>query len=211
MNNKKDRKPTGKEIAEAYIIPEKLSKAQRAEANAGLALARKISRAGLSDADRLNLRLLQLKFQMEDYLKNDVYDQMRSFGFFLKEYLHILDMKQIDFAEAIQIHQTELSNLMANRRAPSNETMIRLEIQSNNYFPAVYAHRLVEKQKEYELLTNQDLRNEQVRFVRKASIISKHNTAAVKNSTANDRKSANIGTSMVREARPVYKKPVRKR
>lgn len=72
MNKKRNKNFSNKEIAEAYIIPEKLSEAERVEANAALAQARKISRAGLCDADRLSLRLMQLKFQIEDYLRPNI-------------------------------------------------------------------------------------------------------------------------------------------
>ena len=165
----KGKKPlTDKEIAEAHIFPEKLNKAQKIEADIRLAQARQKSKIELSASDRLILRLMQLKFQMEDYLKGTVYDPIRTFAYFLKEYLHILDMRQNDFAKAIQIHETELSNLIGNRRLPSNETMLRLEIHSNNYFPAVYTHRLVEKEKEHELANNLALRNKQVPFVKKS-------------------------------------------
>jgi hypothetical protein len=72
MKNKtKAHQLTDVEIAEAYIMPKALTKKQQGEAKQQLTEARAKSRAKITEKDSFGLRLIQLRFQMEDYLKKD--------------------------------------------------------------------------------------------------------------------------------------------
>src|ERR1700676_1098000 len=92
---------TDEELVDAYFIPQKLTKKQQANASVQLAEARKKFQAEMSAEDRLTLKLMQLKFQIEAYLKNELYDNTRTFGYFLKEYLHILGIQNNEFAQEV--------------------------------------------------------------------------------------------------------------
>jgi plasmid maintenance system antidote protein VapI len=161
---------TDEELADAYFIPQKLTKKQQADARVQLAEARKKSQAEMSVDDRLNLKLMQLKFQIEAYLKNEPYDNIRTFGYFLKEYLHILGVQNNEFAHEVDIHDTEVTNLIKDRRQPNERLMIRLELHSDKMFPAVLWHRLVEKRNEYLIQSNHQLRKDERKHVKRPSV-----------------------------------------
>jgi plasmid maintenance system antidote protein VapI len=161
-----------KDIADAFILTQKLTKKQQDEAAQQLAEAREKSQQELSEDDRLLINLLQFKFQLEDYLKNEDFNIEKTFGHFLKEYLQLIHRKRNEFAAEIDIHETLLSQLINNRRDPSESIMVRLELHSNNSIPATSWYRLVEKQKEHSIQNNKALRKSEKKFVKKRLNIS---------------------------------------
>lgn len=157
-NDKLRAKYTDKELAESFVFRNKLSPAQKAESDLKLNSLRQEMLNSSTPNQILLSRLLQLKFQMEDYLKNPTYDSERSFGFFLRNYVKTLNKKHKDFADDIDINETELSNILNKRRSPSEKLLIRLEIHSNSLIPAITWFKVSEKEKEYEILTDTDKR-----------------------------------------------------
>jgi hypothetical protein len=123
-------------------------------------------RSAISPADRLNAQIMQLRFQIEDYLNENRFNRKKSFGFFLKSYVTILDKKSNVFAEEIDIKATELSQYINNHRTPPQPVMIRLEIHSKNIIPAVHWYRLAESRKLHELMSDKTLRKEQKKYVK---------------------------------------------
>ncbi|WP_158563176.1 hypothetical protein [Chitinophaga silvatica] len=108
--------------------------------------------------DRLISQLLQLKFQIEEVIRSDKYDKEKHFGYFLKEYISCLEKKNKEFAEEVDVDPTELSLFINRRRDPPEKFIIRLEIHSNKNFPAIMWYKLIEKEKEYKLMYNNDIR-----------------------------------------------------
>ena len=159
-------KYSDKEIVEAFVLPQKLTKKQQAEASLQLAEARKKSIDKMTVAERLTANLLQLKFQVEDYLKTDEFDENKTFGYFLKQYLLLIDRKGNEFADEIDIHETLLSQLVNNHREPGDNILIRLELHSNSIMPASYWYRLIEKQKEHFIKNDIALRKREKKFVK---------------------------------------------
>ncbi len=159
---------TPEEIADGFILPVKLTAKQREEAARELAEHREKRRAEMTEAEKLNIKLLQLKFRLEDYIKSDGYDPRFTFGYFLEEYLRLTNRKKKEFAGDIQIHETQLSQMLKNRRDPSESMMVRLELHSNNVIPAVDWFKLLEKEKEYQIRTDSALRDRESRFVRRS-------------------------------------------
>lgn len=157
-NKRKAEKLTDAEIADAYIYPQVLNKKQRAEANIQLAEARVKSRAKMTVEHKLGLKLMQLRLQMEKYLNAVDFEIEKTFGYYLKEYLHLINVKRNVFAHDISIHETLLSQLINNKRSPNESIMIRLELHSNNAFPASLWHRIAEKKREHALQTDKKLR-----------------------------------------------------
>lgn len=158
---------TDAEIAEALVLPVKLTKKQRLDAAAKLVEARKKSTSEMSEADILTGNLLQLKFQLEEYIKSDKFDEAKTFGSFLKKYLQIINKKSNEFAWEIDVHETLLSQLINDHREPGENIIIRLELHCNNLIPAGYWYRLIEKQKEHYLQNDAELRKREKKFVRK--------------------------------------------
>jgi hypothetical protein len=155
---------TLEEIAESLMIPAKLTVKQQEQANRDLAAERKKSQADMTEEKKIELDLLQLRFQLEDYLK-DSYNPALNFGHFLERYLTIIHKKKKEFAQEIQIHETLLSHLVNNRREPNDSIIIRLEIHSNKIIPAIYWYKLAEKAKEHQIRTDNSLRDKERPYV----------------------------------------------
>lgn len=155
------------ELAESLVFPSELSKKQKKEADAVLNKALAERRAGMSAEDRLRATLMQLRFQIEDYLNNAPFDKNKGFGFFLKSYIDHLGIKHKKLAEQINIKPAELSLYINNHRTPTENVIVRLELHSHGIISAVDWYRLLEKEKLHELSTNKALRKDQKRFVKK--------------------------------------------
>ena len=121
----------------------------------------------MTDNDRLSLQLLQLKIQVEDYIQNKEFDPELTFGHFLKQYVDLFRVKRKDFADEISIDTTLLSQFINEHRMPPDYIAIRLEIHSNNSIPASYWVKLVEKQKEFDLKADMEIRKREMKFVRR--------------------------------------------
>jgi DNA-binding transcriptional regulator YdaS (Cro superfamily) len=158
------------EVASNFIFPSGLTGKQKVEANTALTEALVKRRAGMSEADKLNVKLLQLRFQIEDYLNDVRFDKNMSFSFFLKSYIKTLQMKQSQLAREIAIKPSVLSQYINSHRIPPENVIIRLELHSNNIIPATNWYLLLGKEKVHELGSNKTLRNKQKPFVKKEPI-----------------------------------------
>lgn len=164
--DKLEKKYSSKELAESFVFRTKLSAKEKKQADLQLNLMRAKVQKQTTAKQMLLSRLLQLKYQIEDYSKNAPYDISRSFGYFLREYLKSLNKKNKDFASDIDIDETELSQILNQHRKPSEKIIIRLEIHSNKTIPAITWYRLLEKEKEYEILTNNLIRRSESKHVK---------------------------------------------
>ncbi len=87
------------------------------------------------------------------------------FGFFLKEYISRLQLKNKDFAQQIGIEPAELSQLLNAHRKPNDKILVRLELHSGKNINSPLWYRILVKDKEYELLHNDALRQEEKEYV----------------------------------------------
>lgn len=158
-------KYTPQEIADSFVITERLSPLQKKAADLELKEARKRTQEQMAEKERLVMKIMQFKFQIDDYLKDKNFNAERTFGHFLKEYVSILNKKRKDFAKEIDIDETELSQLINRHRLPNENIMVRLEIHSNNSIPAVTWYKLLEKEKEFLIRTNKKLRLAEKKYV----------------------------------------------
>jgi hypothetical protein len=157
---------TPKEIADAMVLPVTLTSKQNTEASRQLTEHRKNRRLEMTEEERLHFKLLQLKMQLEDYVKEDQYNPQFTFGYFLERYLQLTNRKKKEFASDIQIHETLLSQIIKNRREPNNSIMIRLELHSNNMIPAIDWFKLLEKERGHQISTNKSLRDKESPYVK---------------------------------------------
>src|ERR1700743_3271574 len=112
MSYKKLRQDySDKDLVESFVFPVKLSARQQKNADLQLAEARQKAREKMTDAGKLTGRLMGLKLRMEDYFRAEKPNNEYSFGYFLKLYIEILDMKRRGFAEQMGIDETLLSQL----------------------------------------------------------------------------------------------------
>jgi hypothetical protein len=166
MNNKKkSRKITPGELSGDVLLPHDLTPAEKKEADRQLAEARAKTKGEMTEETRIRLTLRHIKYRIEDYLESKEYDPKLTFGYFLKEYVILLDIKRKTFAEEISIDETLLSQLINMHRLPPDYLAIRLEIHSNNFIPASYWYKLVEREKEYHIRTDKAMRRRERKFV----------------------------------------------
>jgi plasmid maintenance system antidote protein VapI len=160
------KKYSDKELAESFVFRNKLTKKQKEAANKNLMAVRKKVQGQMTPEQILLTHLLQLRFQIEDYASIPTYNNKFSFGHFLKVYLKYLNKKNWEFASDINIHHTELSQIINNRRSPSDRFIIRLEIHSNKTIPAIAWYKLLEKEKEHMIATDSNIRKNESKFVK---------------------------------------------
>jgi hypothetical protein len=79
--NRLAEKYTDKELAASFVFRTKLSAAQKAKSDQILSIKRKKMNQTLTANELLLSQILQLKYQIEDYLDDTVYDARRSFGY----------------------------------------------------------------------------------------------------------------------------------
>ncbi len=159
------KKHTDRQLAEAYIYPVENSRVNEKEERDYWEL-RKKRYEERSPEQVVFANILQLKFEMEDYINNANYNREANFGTFLKGYIDGLGKMNKEFADEIDIKPTELSQLINNHRNPNNEILVRLELHSNNTIPAVLWYKLMEKQKEQYIMNNAELRKAESKHVK---------------------------------------------
>lgn len=159
-------KYTLEEVADSIVFKNPLSEKEEKESSAELTEVRRKNKESLTDNQKLYAKVLQLRFLMEDYARSDVYDENRTFASFLKTYIKFSYKVHKNFAEDIDLKQTELSLILNEHRLPNEKTIVRLEIHSDNVIPALSWYRVVEKQREHELEKDIKFKQEQKKFVK---------------------------------------------
>lgn len=91
----------------------------------------------LSKEEITKARLLQLKLQMEKYIKNPVCDNNNYFANFLKHYIDSIYSKRNTFANDIDITSVNLSQVINRHREPKEEFFIKLMIHSEKVYKGI--------------------------------------------------------------------------
>lgn len=91
----------------------------------------------LSAEDLIRARLMQLKLQMEDYIKNPVYDDKHHFATFLKSYIDTVYEKRIDFAKDINVTPIYLSKVLNSHRDPNETFLLKLMVHAEKTYKKV--------------------------------------------------------------------------
>jgi transcriptional regulator with XRE-family HTH domain len=165
--NKLRKKYTDEEIADAYLFPplkRPRKEQEKLDKEFGEAIAK--IRANRTPEEILDAKMFRLKLQMQDYVQSNKYDDGKRFSFFLTKYIEMLEKKNKDFAKDISITAVELSQLLNNHRNPNIKILIRLELHSNNGIPAYLWFKVLEKEKEHEIINNKELRKQETKYVR---------------------------------------------
>ncbi|KAA2242414.1 hypothetical protein F0L74_07660 [Chitinophaga agrisoli] len=157
---------TLEEIAESFVFPGPQGP-EREAMLAEFTAFRKHARATETPEEKLIVRMLELRFQVQHYLKTDAVDEHLHFAHFLKEYITRLAKTNKDFAADIDIDPAELSLVLNRRRQPTDKLIYRLQIHSNENFPAVLWFKLLEKERAYELSRNKELIDKERKHVKK--------------------------------------------
>ena len=158
---------SNEELAEAFVFPSKAPagvKEKKEEEEFWHERRKKF--ANRTSQQQVHDNLLQLKFQLEDYIKSNQYDDVLNFSYFLNEYVNRQDKKDKEFATEIDIKPTELSQYLNNLRKPPEKIIFRLELHSNGLIPAVAWYKLLQKDKEHEIMTDFDTRKEESKHIK---------------------------------------------
>lgn len=161
-----EKKYSHEEIAESFIFPHDLDESERKQMLTNFQEWRRDNELKRSDKSRLIIKLLQLKFLMEDYVKTNDYKENYDFSYFLKEYIDKLDIKKKEFADQLDVDPTELSQVINKHRMPSEKFIIRLEIHSNKNFPAIIWFKIIEKERTFYLSNNTQIRISESKHVK---------------------------------------------
>ena len=113
------------------------SKEEAKKESLALLQARLERMKSVSEADIIKAKLMQLKFKMEDYLKNTDLKSVQSFNLYLKTYIDILYPKRIDFAADLNITANYLSKIINKHNAANDLFILKLMIHSGKVYEAV--------------------------------------------------------------------------
>ncbi|MFN8299286.1 MAG: hypothetical protein U0T75_09285 [Chitinophagales bacterium] len=163
---KKKIKDPAREIAEAHIIPATINAKEKGKADKAFSNFLRTRRTSMSAADKLYSQLLQIKYQMEDYVNSGEYNEANTFGYYLNEYIHALHMGKTDFSKEISLDNTKLSRLLHGRDEPNETVYVRLEIHSKKIIPAVTWCRVHQKFRVLNLLRDKQLHSEEKKHVK---------------------------------------------
>ncbi len=155
------------EVAAHFVFPADEAKAV-GRSDKGLAEALRSRRAALTPDDRLRLNLLQLRYQIEDYVRDTEYKEELSFPHFLQSYISDLGIKRHELAHDLGIRPSALSQYINAHRLPPIEILIRLELHSARIISAAHWYQLIEKEKIHKLTIDRKLRTAQMPYLRKS-------------------------------------------
>lgn len=164
---KSERKVDVEEIREAIVAPGSLKAEGRKEMLESFRSIKKKLMEDYTEEDEQIARFLQLKFLIEDYLSTDAFTNHYFFGYFLKEYISRQDKKNKEFAWEIDVDPAELSLIINRHRKPTEKLIFRLDIHSNRNFPALLWFKVLEKDREIELMRNSQLIDREKKHVRR--------------------------------------------
>lgn len=122
-----------KYLIDSRNVSEKARKANTAE----IMKARSARLKQRSSYDVKLAKLMQLKLQMEEYLKTPKYEEEFSFSNCLATYVDIIYDKRKNFAHDISIKPLMLSQVINNHREPQEKFILRLIVHSEKSFKPV--------------------------------------------------------------------------
>ena len=113
------------------------SKKERTSDGKALMEARLERMKNISEDQIIAAKLLQLKYQMEEFIKNPVSENQNFFTGFLKIYIDTLYKKRVHFAKDINVTAVRLSQVLNNHREPKEEFLLRLIVHSEKIYEKI--------------------------------------------------------------------------
>ncbi|MBS1686075.1 MAG: helix-turn-helix transcriptional regulator [Bacteroidetes bacterium] len=155
------------EVAAHFVFPAEKTKSKPAD-DAALSEALRARRVAIAPDDRLRMDLLQLRYQIEDYINDSRYDSTLSFQHFLEAYILDLGIKRHELARDLSIRPSALSQYLNAHRLPPIEVLVRLELHSGQIISAAHWYQLIEKEKIHQLSADRKIRREQMPYIKKS-------------------------------------------
>ena len=151
-------KYTEEELADSMLIPQQLSEEEQKRANEEFAVLRKRHRQEMSEKDKMLSGLLSIKYQVQQYIQAGVFDESFRFGNVLKRYLQVVNRTQKELSTDINIHPSRLNRIINGKEKTGKGIIYRLEKHSGDLIPAIYWWKLMQKEVEQEIRTEQEER-----------------------------------------------------
>jgi hypothetical protein len=158
-NLKKIMKYTLEELADAHIIPAKLTPEEKAAADVEMKAFRFRILEEMTVQERLECDLFRLNVLMRRYLQKSEYLPTYRFEACLQEYLKLLGKKPAVFAQEIQLALPKLKVYLLGKEHPNLAVLYRLEKHSGGLIPALLWWQITARQIEQEI--QQDTENRQ--------------------------------------------------
>ncbi|MFK7906024.1 MAG: hypothetical protein AB8B69_12905, partial [Chitinophagales bacterium] len=118
-------KYTDEEIADFAMIPADSTIEEAEKAREDFAAWRLKRREEMSEQDKLLSALLAIKYQIKSYIDSSKFNKSSSFGSFLKRYIKIVNRKQKEFAEDINIHPSRLNRILKGKEKIGKKIVYR--------------------------------------------------------------------------------------
>ena len=168
---KEYKKYTDEELADAFIFPSDLSAEEVKAADAAFSKHRKEAMEKMSPAQHHLSKLMQLKFVMEDYINSRNLETGYSFGYFLNAYMDTLNKTAAILSNEITIDTSVIDSCLKDEKTPDKKFLVRLDIHSNSLISAHIWWRILEKQKQKEILNDEKkLMKSESKFVKKLNL-----------------------------------------
>jgi len=74
-----------------------------------------------SKEDKIRYKLISIRLQMTNYLLEESPEDLKTVGYFLKEFIKALGIKNKEFANFIEIEESNLSSVLGGRRKINTE------------------------------------------------------------------------------------------
>lgn len=158
---------TDEEIADSMLIPEDLSEEEEERLRKEFVRLRMQRRQEMSEKDKILSGLLSIKYQISSYVSSRDFSEEKSFGSFVEKYMEIIDRKQKDLAEEIDIHPSRLNRIIKGKEKIGKSIAYRLETHSGEIIPAIFWWKLMQKEVEQEILTEKQERELERKHVKK--------------------------------------------
>lgn len=155
------------ELAESIMIPEELNEEEEKQVREEFIKWRLKKRQEMSGQEKILSGLLSIKYQIKSYVDSSEFNDDKRLSSFLHKYLEVVNRNQKTLAEEIDIHPSRLNRIIKGKEKIGKSIAYRLEIHSGELIPAIYWWRLMQKEVEQEILTEEKERAVEKKHVKK--------------------------------------------
>ena len=79
-----------------------------------------------SPKERIKYKFISLKLQIDRYISENTPEEVLTSGYFLKQYINIVGIKNKDFAKFMDVEESNLSSIISGRRKINTELAFKL-------------------------------------------------------------------------------------
>ena len=157
---------TLEELADAFVFPVDPPTAEQRLVEEAFWTERRRQMANRTPEELKKSKLLQIKYQILNYIEDTSPEAHWNFQYFLNEYIRAQNKKDKEFAADVDVKPYVLSQYLNGHRTPPKEFLVRLELHSNGSIPASWWLRSLQKSKEVELMQDTAIREQESKHVK---------------------------------------------